>query len=258
MNTKNAKILALGAQVCLIIALLPSLAWFLLLFNKNPWLYEMVMDDDNVYFALSFFVLFCILKFASLFIISKQAQSEALLHNFISATITMLLANVFALFGLSFGFDIYLLGGAFYAQNISQTSTIIGSILLILALLSAIFSLLYYFKLYKELAKISQNKLFMLAFVFLGLGVLGLFFFFVSVSSELFSCGFSSEFPVFSLGVRKPCAPGFWRRPGPCRRRSGISARKAPAPVGLPFFRSGTARPYQTAVPLLADLQSLP
>ena len=187
MNTKNAKILALGAQVCLIIALLPSLAWFLLLFNKNPWLYEMVIDDDNVYFALSFFVLFCILKFASLFIISKQAQSEALLHNFISATITMLLANVFALFGLSFGFDIYLLGGAFYAQNISQTSTIIGSILLILALLSAIFSLLYYFKLYKELAKISQNKLFMLAFVFLGLGVLGLFFFFGAVPAIIAS-----------------------------------------------------------------------
>ena len=46
MNTKNAKILALGAQVCLIIALLPSLAWFLLLFNKNPWLYEMVMDNE--------------------------------------------------------------------------------------------------------------------------------------------------------------------------------------------------------------------
>ena len=79
MNTKNAKILALGAQVCLIIALLPSLAWFLLLFNKNPWLYEMVMDDDNVYFALSFFVLFFPLK------IGKNIHNKLLFSLFLCA-----------------------------------------------------------------------------------------------------------------------------------------------------------------------------
>lgn len=180
MHYKNAKILIPFFELCLIISLLPSIAWCVLIFIKNHMLYKLIMDDDSVVFALSFFALFCVLKFAFIFIFSKQNPNKALLHNFISGLITMILSSVFALFGLCFGFDIYLLGGLFYAQNITQASTIIGSILLILAIISAIFSLYYNFKLYKILSEITKNQLFMLSFGFLALGILTLFFFFGS------------------------------------------------------------------------------
>lgn len=181
MSFKHTKILIPFFEFCLIIALLPSLAWCALIFVKNPMLYKLIMDDDSVVFALSFFGLFCILKFAFIFILAKQNPNEALLHNFISGLITMILSSIFALFGLCFGFDIYLLGGLFYAQNITQASTIIGSILLILAAISAIFSLYYNLNLYKILSKITNSKLFMLSFSFLALGIFALFFFFGSI-----------------------------------------------------------------------------
>ena len=58
MSFKHTKILIPFFEFCLIIALLPSLAWCALIFIKNPMLYKLIMSDDSVVLPLVFLACF--------------------------------------------------------------------------------------------------------------------------------------------------------------------------------------------------------